>query len=229
MNELKKYFSEDWCEALESADPNVWLLLASISKKVLSERAHSPVEPPLGSPLMLKIFRDLPFYKTNVVIIGQDPYPQPGVFIGHAFGNNPTTKTISPSLVNIIAEVRAEYGEDACKDISLTSWVQQGVLLLNVAHTVVRNKPGTHTKLWEPFTRIVTRALNTKPMLVWMLWGNYAQSVTPVIINLGHLCLKASHPSPLGYDKTSTPFKGCGHFRACNEYLSACNKKEIEW
>ena len=107
---------------------------------------------------------------------------------------------------------------------------EQGVLLINAAHTVIKGQPASHMKYWRRFTEEVIKALNDKDNIVWLLWGRFAQSYEPLITNNTHHIIKTSHPSPLGATKPAPiPFRGSRCFSKCNQYLREKGIKEITW
>ena len=164
----------------------------------------------------------------TVVILGQDPYHGPGQAHGLSF-SVPKTIRIPPSLRNIFKEVQS----DLCLDKNfehgqLTSWAEQGVLLLNSVLTVECSQAGSHqNKGWERFTdRVVEVISQEKEFCVFMLWGSYAQNKGKVIDRNKHLVLEAPHPSPLSAYRG---FFGCKHFSQCNTYLQEKGLKSIDW
>ena len=177
-------------------------------------------------------FARTPFAKVKVVIIGQDPYHEPGQAQGLAFYVPPTVKT-PPSLRNIAKELDAEY---STVDLDLRpttypdllSWTDQGVLLINATLTVESGKAGSHQKRgWEEFTDAVIRRLSEKrEHLVFILWGAYAQKKGAVIDRARHLVLESAHPSPLS---ARNGFFGNGHFRKTNDYLVTHGLTPIRW
>lgn len=168
----------------------------------------------------------LPFDKVKVVIIGQDPYHEPGQAQGISF-SVPENVTIPPSLVNIMQEVNSDLGIECNKSGDLTRWVKQGVLLLNTVLTVRRGQANSHKdKGWETFTsEIIKKLAKRKEPLVFLLWGSYAQSFAP-LIDSQHLVLKAPHPSPLSAYRG---FFGCKHFSKCNKFLEEHGVEPIDW
>lgn len=222
---LEKYFPEDWIKAL-GADQLAGVL-ESISSQLIVFRASQNILPPAGDPLLFQAFRETPYSAVRVIVVGMDPYHGAGEFNGLAFGNGTRDefkkKKISPSLRNILAEVTRTEVVDS--NPNLYAWANQGVLLINTAHSVVEGIPGRHIELWKPFTDLVIKALNTKQDLVWMLWGNNAQAYASQI-NPSHKILKAGHPSPLN---TAHPFAGCNCFVDCNEYLKTKKYQPIDW
>lgn len=168
----------------------------------------------------------LPFDKVKVVIIGQDPYHEPGQAQGISF-SVPENVTIPPSLVNIMQEINSDLGIECNKSGDLTRWVKQGVLLLNTVLTVRRGQANSHKdKGWETFTsEIIKKLAKRKKPLVFLLWGSYAQSFAP-LIDSQHLVLKAPHPSPLSAYRG---FFGCKHFSKCNKFLEEHGVEPIDW
>ncbi len=176
-----------------------------------------------------KIFNALnrvPFDKVKVVIIGQDPYHEPGQAQGISF-SVPEGVQIPPSLVNIMKEIHDDLGITPIPHGDLTRWASQGVLLLNTVLTVRRGQANSHKdKGWEIFTGEVIKKLGArKKPIVFLLWGSYAQGFAP-FIESQHLILKAPHPSPLSAYRG---FFGCKHFSKCNQFLIEHNEDPIDW
>ncbi|SCO83608.1 uracil-DNA glycosylase [Spheniscid alphaherpesvirus 1] len=163
----------------------------------------------------------------KVVIIGQDPYHQPGQAHGIAFSVKRGV-AIPPSLRNIFEAVTENYPNiTAPSHGSLESWAREGVLLLNTALTVKRGCPNSHSDLgWTEFVKCVIRRVSESlDGLVFMLWGANAQKVFCPSDPGKHLVLRYSHPSPL----SRRPFRDCRHFRDANTYLSSKGKGEVNW
>jgi uracil-DNA glycosylase len=222
---LEKYFPEDWIKALGAE--RLTEILTNISTRLVELRQEQTVLPEAGDPLLFQAFRETPLQLVKAVIIGQDPYHD-GSYNGLCFGNGTRDefkkKKISPSLRPILAEVARTEFYDA--NPNLYNWAAQGVLLINTAHSVQKGIPGGHIKLWEPFTTAIISALNTRPDIVWMLWGNFAQGYIPQITNPTHHILRAGHPSPLN---SAHPFAGCNCFSECNTILKAKKYEPIIW
>lgn len=172
-------------------------------------------------------FNLCPFDSVRVVIIGQDPYHEPGQAHGLCF-SVPNGTTPPPSLVNIYKEIEDDIGRKSTTNGDLTSWAKQGVLLLNSTLTVAAHLAASHAgKGWEQFTDAVIRAIATqKSGIVYMLWGSYAQKKAEFVDVNKNLVLKSVHPSPLSAYRG---FFGCRHFSKANEYLIANGKLPIEW
>lgn len=181
-------------------------------------------------PDMWDIFNSLKyadFDGLKAVIIGQDPYHEPGQAHGLAFSVKKGT-AIPPSLQNIYKELQNDLGIPPAPHGELTSWAKQGVLLLNNALTVRRGQANSHRgKGWEQFTDAVIQKVNQKPEpVVYLLWGANAREKTKLINNPNHLILTAAHPSPLS---AFNGFFGCKHFSKANEFLKKNGIEEIDW
>lgn len=181
-------------------------------------------------PDMYELFSALkatPFSKVKVVILGQDPYHEPGQAHGMAFSVKPGVP-IPPSLLNMYKEINAEFGYDIPKNGYLMKWAEQGVLLLNAVLTVRSGEANSHHgKGWEIFTDEIIRQLNLRQDgVIFMLWGNNARKKKELITNPQHYILEAPHPSPLS---ASRGFMGCGHFKKANEILISNLKSPIDW
>jgi len=168
-----------------------------------------------------------PLDQVKVVILGQDPYHQPGQAHGLCFSVLPGVK-VPPSLVNIYKELEADLGLPRPDHGYLEAWAQQGVLLLNSVLTVEQSSAGAHQgKGWELFTDQVIQAVNQHcDNVVFLLWGSYAQKKGACIDQTRHLVLKAPHPSPLSAHRG---FLGCKHFSQANQYLQDSGKAAIDW
>ena len=180
-------------------------------------------------PAMENIFNALNAVKyedVKVVIIGQDPYHEPGQAQGMAF-SVPDGVEIPPSLVNIYKEIESDLGIKCQNTGNLMRWAKQGVLLLNTSLTVRRGQANSHRGHgWEIFTNEIIKLLSKRPdPMVFMLWGSNAQSFAPEIAKQ-HLVLKAPHPSPLSAYRG---FFGCKHFSKANDFLIAHGKTPIDW
>ncbi|ARQ96814.1 uracil-DNA glycosylase, family 1 [Campylobacter lanienae NCTC 13004] len=164
----------------------------------------------------------------KVIIIGQDPYHNPQEAMGLAF-SVPQGVRIPPSLKNIFKELIDDINSDILVNRSsdLSDWARQGVLLLNSALTVEKNRPASHAKIgWQGFISGVIKIINLRfNHCVFMLWGNHAKALSPLIDPNSHLILQAAHPSPLARGA----FFGSRHFSKCNEYLLAHSKTPIKW
>lgn len=168
-----------------------------------------------------------PLDEVKVVILGQDPYHNPGQAQGLSF-SVPEDQPMPPSLKNIYKEIRDTLGGEMPPHGNLEHWAKQGVLLLNAVLTVEENTPGAHRgKGWERFTdTIIQTVSDQREGVVFMLWGGYARRKKPLIDTRKHLVLEAPHPSPLSAHRG---FFGCNHFKKANDYLVRQNKMPITW
>jgi uracil-DNA glycosylase len=172
-------------------------------------------------------FTHTPLEKVKVVILGQDPYHGEGQAHGLCFSVKPGV-TVPPSLQNIYKEIQAELGLPIPAHGHLTTWADQGVLLLNSVLSVEAALAASHQgKGWEIFTDRVIEVINReREGVVFMLWGSYAQRKGAIIDATRHCVLKAPHPSPLSAHRG---FFGCGHFIAANRYLQDRGITPIDW
>ena len=168
----------------------------------------------------------------KVVIVGQDPYHQPGQAMGLCFSVNKGIK-VPPSLVNIykcIAQDKDISGFKIPNHGDLTKWADQGVLLLNTVLTVEDSKPNSHSKFgWLDFTNEAIRVIaNELDDIVFVLWGKPAEKKSEIINKSSkrHHILTSVHPSPLS---ASNGFFECQHFSKCNAILEKIGKKTIDW
>lgn len=163
----------------------------------------------------------------KVVIIGQDPYHEPGQAHGMSFSVLPGVKT-PPSLQNMYKELNTELGCYIPNNGYLVKWADQGVLLLNAVLTVRSGAANSHKgKGWEQFTDAVIRAVNAQDRpVVYLLWGSNARAKKALINNPKQLVLETVHPSPLS---AYNGFFGCGHFKKANEFLKENGLTPIDW
>ena len=195
--------------------------------RVESEReAGKVIYPPQQD--VFNALKYTPLESVKVVILGQDPYHGPDQAHGLCFSVLSGVKT-PPSLVNIYKELAADIdGFVIPKQGTLTSWAEQGVLLLNTVLTVEQGKAHSHAKWgWETFTDAVIDAVNRHQQgVVFLLWGSHAQKKGMHIDTSKHHVLSAPHPSPLSAHRG---FLGCKHFSQTNQLLSSQNKSPINW
>lgn len=170
-------------------------------------------------------FKLCPLDKTKVVLLGQDCYHNPLQAHGLAFSVRQNI-TAPPSLKNIFKELKEDLNIKPPNHGCLESWAKQDVLLLNSALTVRRNQPGSHLKIWQPFTDKIIRVLNdNKQPIVFVLWGSFAKSKKEFITNPKHLILESGHPSPFSCHL----FFGGRYFSKCNEFLIKNGIEPIDW
>ena len=195
-------------------------------KFVRYEYATTTCYPP--GKLIFNAFNLCPFDKVKVVIIGQDPYHEPGQAHGLSFSVCDGVP-YPPSLQNIFKEIEQDLGMPIPMSGNLTRWAEQGVLLLNATLTVRAHQAASHQRRgWEEFTDAAIKALNAdRDNLVFILWGGYARSKAPLIDSSRHLILQSVHPSPLSANRGG--WFGNHHFSRANAYLTEHGKEPINW
>jgi uracil-DNA glycosylase len=169
-----------------------------------------------------------PFAKIKVVILGQDPYHNPGQAHGLSFSVPDGIKP-PPSLVNIYKEINNSLGINRpTNNGNLSAWAAQGVLLLNAVLTVRANQPASHAKIgWTTFTDAIIKKISIERSgIIFLLWGKFAQQKITLIDTQKHHVLQAAHPSPLS---AYNGFFGCNHFLQTNELLSSQGLTPINW
>ncbi|MBR3443161.1 MAG: uracil-DNA glycosylase [Bacteroidaceae bacterium] len=198
---------------------------AELVSFVRQEYQQGRVYPP--GRLIFNAFDQCPFDKVKVVIIGQDPYHEPGQAQGLCF-SVPDGVQIPPSLINIYKEIEDDLGVKCPPSGDLTRWARQGVLLLNATLTVREHQAGSHQRRgWEQFTDAVIATLSReRDGLVFLLWGSYAQSKRTLIDSSRHLVLQSPHPSPLSAHRG---FFGNHHFSQANAWLQSHGQQPILW
>lgn len=197
-----------------------------LTDAVRQEYKNGPCYPP--GHLIFNAFNLTPFDKVKVVIIGQDPYHEPGQAMGLSF-SVPEGVIMPPSLVNIFKEIHDDLGKPMPTNGDLTRWAKQGVLLLNATLTVRAHMANSHQQLgWSFFTDAAIKALSAhREHIVYMLWGGYARSKRGFIDGSKNLILESVHPSPLSANRGG--WFGQHQFSRCNAYLKANGEEEIDW
>lgn len=213
----------DWRDALSAfiATPQ-FAALQTFVREIYTQEQVLPPKETIYAALQL-----CPLAQTRVVILGQDPYPTPGHAHGLAFSVQQPVQP-PPSLRNILKEIETDVGPSQIQGGDLTSWAEQGVLLLNAILTVRAGAPLSHAgKGWEAFTDEIIRTVSEKgEHVVFMLWGSKAKAKRSLIDAKRHLILTAAHPSPLS---AWNGFFGCRHFSAANAFLTAHGRTPIQW
>ncbi len=214
---------ESWARRLQADFDAPYF--AQLAAYVRQEYASGPCYPP--GRLIFNAFNLCPFDRVKVVILGQDPYHEPGQAEGLCFSVADGV-AFPPSLQNIFKEIAADVGRPMPDSGSLRRWAAQGVLLLNATLTVRAHQAASHQGHgWEQFTDSAVRALSAgREHLVFMLWGSAAQRKGQVIDRSRHLVLRSAHPSPLSAYRG---FFGNHHFSQCNAYLAAHGETPIAW
>ncbi len=194
---------------------------------LIREYRQGPVYPDMYH--IFSALQETPFSQVRAVILGQDPYHEPGQAHGMAFSVLPGVAR-PPSLVNIFKELEDDLGITPPEDGNgcLIPWARSGVLLLNTVLTVRAHQANSHRgKGWEILTDRIIRLLNarSKPM-VFILWGGNARRKRDLITSPAHLVLEGSHPSPLSAYRG---FFGGRYFSKTNDFLLAHGEPPIDW
>ncbi|WP_116127451.1 uracil-DNA glycosylase [Lewinella sp. IMCC34183] len=213
-----------WKEALseEFSKPYFKTLIGFLKQ----EKADGKTIYPPGS-LIFNAYNTTPLDQVKVVILGQDPYHNPGQAMGLSF-SVPRGVTPPPSLRNVYKEIGDSLQVESPQHGDLTKWAEQGVFLLNSMLTVERNQPGSHKRSgWQYFTDASIKAVSERTEhTVFMLWGAFARKKAELIDGSRHLILESAHPSPFSADKG---FFGNNHFKQANAYLTEHGKEPIDW
>lgn len=213
-----------WYEVLQTQFEAPYF--AQLKEFLVAERQQYACYPPGGK--IFNAFDSTPFNKVKVVVLGQDPYHEPGQAMGLCF-SVPGGVQVPPSLVNIIKEINSDIGTAIPTDRGdLRGWAEQGVLLLNATLTVRAHQAGSHQHHgWEEFTDAAISAINTgRTGVVFLLWGSYAIAKSKLIDPSRHYVLTAPHPSPLSAYRG---FFGCRHFSQTNNILVQQGLQPIDW
>ena len=221
MNEIPK----TWREFFLGIQNKEYMI--NLNKFLDKEYENNICYPP--RKLLFNAFKLTPLNKVKVVIIGQDPYHEPGQAMGLSF-SVPDTVKVPPSLINIYKEIADEY--DTTIDMSsgdLTYLAKQGVLLLNSILSVRAHQAFSHNiKEYEMLFADVLEVLDKQNHpIVFMLWGNSARKFKKQLHNPSHLILESAHPSPLAANHGGW-FKN-NHFRLANEYLKKNKVMPVDW
>ena len=221
---MKVNIEESWRQQLQPEFDQPYF--AALTDFVRRAYSAGPCYPP--GPQIFNAFNLCPFDSVKVVIIGQDPYHEPGQAHGLSFSVNDGVP-FPPSLVNIFKEIQLDLGTPMPTSGNLTRWAGQGVLLLNATLTVRAHQAASHQrKGWEEFTDAAIKALNAdRDHLVFILWGGYARSKAALIDQSRHLVLQSVHPSPLSANRGG--WFGNHHFSRANDYLEAHGMEPIRW
>ena len=192
---------------------------------VKNEYRHGTVYPP--GPYIFSAFEHCPFDKVKVVILGQDPYHEPGQAHGLCFSVQDGTP-FPPSLVNIFKELHDDLGCFVPNNGCLKPWTEQGVLLLNTVLTVRAHQANSHRNMgWEQFTDKIIELLNEREKpIAFILWGAPARRKKKMITNPRHFIVESAHPSPLS---AFNGFFGSRPFSKVNSFLESVGEKPIDW
>ncbi len=197
-----------------------------LKQTLIEEKKKFVIHPP-GSKIFAAL-DECPLDKVKAVIIGQDPYHNPGQANGLCFSVADGVAP-PPSLVNIFTELHDDLNIPMPQNGNLEKWARQGVLLLNASLTVRAHQAASHSQIgWQQFTdTIIQRLSERKENLVFLLWGSFAiRKKTLISPHRGHFVLEAPHPSPLSAYRG---FFGCKHFSRANAFLTSKGIAEIDW
>lgn len=215
---------ESWKEVLHDEFEKPYF--QGLAAFLRAEKAAGKTIYPPG-PLIFNAFNTTPFQRVKVVILGQDPYHNPGEAMGLCF-SVPKGVRLPPSLRNIYQEINNDLGLPVPSHGDLTAWAESGVFLLNAMLTVEKNTPASHQQIgWQDFTDAVIRKLSeNREHLVFLLWGNFARKKKDLIDTSRHLTLEAAHPSPFS---ANGGFFGCRHFSKADKYLEEHGMEAVDW
>ncbi|CAM3222348.1 uracil-DNA glycosylase [Sporolactobacillus spathodeae] len=220
---MKHILTNDWESLLEPEfQKDYYQKLRSFLKEEYSNQTIYPD--------MYDLFNALnytPYHQVKVVILGQDPYHEPGQAHGLSFSVRPGVRQ-PPSLQNIFKELNDDLGCPIPRHGCLIEWARQGVLMLNTVLSVRRGAANSHKGMgWEQFTDTVIRDLNAREQpIVFILWGRHAQAKEELITNAHHFIIKSSHPSPFS---ARYGFFGSHPFSRANHFLKSAGEEPINW
>ncbi|GAB6985459.1 uracil-DNA glycosylase [Nocardioides pyridinolyticus] len=216
----KELMAPDWAEALAPVDDRIAAMGQFLRAELAAGRAYQPT----GE----RVFRAFqrPLADVRVLIVGQDPYPNPEHPIGLSFAVRHDVWPLPPSLVNIYKELRDDLGIMPPRHGDLTAWADQGVMLLNRSLTVQPGASNSHRdKGWEPITRCAIEVLARRGgPLVAILWGSDARSLTPMLGTIP--VVESPHPSPLSAYRG---FFGSRPFSRANALLEEQGATPVDW
>lgn len=220
---MEVQIENSWKQALQEEFDKPYF--AALVRFLHQEKAEGKIIYPPGKEIF-KAFELTPLNEVKVVILGQDPYHQPGQAMGLSF-SVPDGVPAPPSLKNIFKEMENDLGITMSGRPNLENWARQGVLLLNSILTVRSGIAASHSGIgWQQFTDAVIRCISDRCQgVVFLLWGNYARTKKELIDTSRHTVLEAAHPSPLARGA----FFGCRHFSKTNEILAASGRTPIDW
>lgn len=226
---LQESFGPEWYEKLETQFNTPWFL--GMASQISAEREKRMIYP--ASEDVFRAFRETPFSKAKVVMLGQDPYNGPREANGIPFDcSNVSDKYLCPSWKKVLEEYDKEFPTNFSTDLmkgELIRWCHSGVLLLNSALTVPHKDPGRHQRIWEPFTSKVIDILawDNQPK-VFVFLGNDAKKYAHMVRN-PHIQFQYEHPAAALYGAVSRPWAAKGIFTTINAALEQLGAQPIEW
>ncbi|MBU5483941.1 uracil-DNA glycosylase [Clostridium sp. MSJ-11] len=218
-----KILKNDWQDLLEDEFKKDYYL--KLRKFLINEYRTKIIYPDMYD--MFNALHYTQYKDVKVVILGQDPYHGPNQAHGLSFSVKPGVPA-PPSLMNIYKELNSDLGCFIPNNGYLKKWTDQGVMLLNTVLTVRGGQANSHKDMgWEHFTDKVISLLNHREdPIVFILWGNNAQSKLNIINNSRHYIIKSTHPSPLSAHRG---FLGSKPFSKANNFLTSIGKDPIDW
>jgi len=215
--------ANDWLKVLHDEFRKPYY--KKLFERVKQEYDRGPVYPP--SEDIFNAFHLTPYEQVKVVILGQDPYHEPGQAHGLCFSVKPGV-TAPPSLVNIYQELHDDLGCSIPNNGYLEKWARQGVLMLNTVLTVRAHQANSLRGIgWEEFTDAAIKSLNAADRpIVFILWGRPAQNKKVMLNNPQHMILEAPHPSPLSAYRG---FFGSKPFSQTNRFLTEKGLEPLDW
>jgi uracil-DNA glycosylase len=217
---LDELVEPGWADALRPVAGRVAAMGEFLRAEIAAGRTYLP-----SGANVLRAFQQ-PFDEVRVLIVGQDPYPTPGMAIGLSFAVAAEVRRLPGSLENIFRELQDDLDTPRPANGDLTPWTRQGVLLLNRALTTAPGRPGAHRgKGWEEVTEQAIRALAArgKPM-VSVLWGRDARNLKPYLEAFP--VIESAHPSPMSADRG---FFGSRPFSRANDLLTRQGAQPVDW
>ncbi|MEJ6400275.1 uracil-DNA glycosylase [Nicoliella lavandulae] len=220
---MKPFIHNDWWDVLKPEFEKAYY--QNLRRFLVDEYNHHQIHPDMNN--IFEAFNWTPFSKVKVVILGQDPYHEPGQAVGLSFSVMPGVK-IPPSLRNIYKELNDDLGIQPVNHGFLEKWAKQGVLLLNTVLTVRNGEAFSHKgKGWEQLTDAAIEKLSARPKpVVFILWGRSARDKVKLINTKTNIVLESAHPSPLSANRG---FFGSRPFSKTNEALEAMGETPIDW
>lgn len=198
--QINEYFG-DWLKVIDVQELNKVVTQLNVLGQT------KPIVPAYKD--IFKAFTLCSMHDCKIVMVGQDPYPQKGVATGVLFGNKEGTTELSPSL-EVIKEAAINYEKPHPPiefDVTLESWAKQGILMINSALTCEMNKVGSHTMLWRPFiSTLLSNLSNLSPGLVYVLFGDQAQTFEPYINKRCNSIIKVHHPAYFARTNAKRPY-----------------------
>ncbi|MEN8654147.1 uracil-DNA glycosylase [Streptomyces sp. 21So2-11] len=217
---LDELVEPGWADALRPVAGRIAAMGEFLRAEIAAGRTYLP-----AGAHVLRAFQQ-PFDEVRVLIVGQDPYPTPGMAMGLSFAVAPDVRRLPGSLENIFRELHTDLALPRPSNGDLTPWSRQGVLLLNRALTTAPRDPGAHRgKGWEEVTEQAIRALVARGRpLVSVLWGRDARNLRPFLDGLP--AIESAHPSPMSADRG---FFGSRPFSRANELLVGQGAQPVDW